>query len=157
MKTKIFSLLVVLFVFSSNGQSQDYKSAAGLRLGYPWAASYKMFVSEKNAFEAFAGFRGYVGYSNVLNVGLLYQIHNPIGSVDRLKWYYGFGGNLSLGGGATSIGISGNIGLDYSFSDIPLNLSLDWVPTFILGKASYNGFGADFGGLTARYILGGKS
>ena len=153
MRTKVFSVLVMLFMIAAVSQAQDYNASAGLRLGYPWAVSYKKFVSSSSAFEAFAGFRGYSGFNNVLNIGLLYQIHKDIDSVDRLKWYYGFGGNLSLGGGYSSIGISGNIGLDYSFSDAPVNISLDWVPTFILGKASYNGFGGDFGGLTARYIL----
>ena len=109
MKKGIITAFVAMFMYAASVQAQDYKSAAGLRLGYPWAASYKMFVSEKNAFEAFAGFRGYTGFKNVLNVGLLYQIHKPISSVDRLTWYYGFGGNLSLGSGATSIGISGNL------------------------------------------------
>jgi len=154
MKKYLFTL-VILFGLLNFTYSQDYRTAVGLRLGYPGAISYKTFVSESSAFEGYAGFRGYDGFSNVLVVGLLYQKHNDINldGVSGLKWYYGAGGNISLTSGGSGIGISGVLGLDYSFDDIPLNLSLDWIPTVILAGRSYSGFTPSFGAFTARYIL----
>jgi hypothetical protein len=30
------------------------------------------------------------------------------------------------------VGVSGVLGLDYTFDNIPLNVSVDWAPTFVL-------------------------
>jgi hypothetical protein len=46
----------------------------------------------------------------------------------------------------------GVIGLDYKFSEIPLNLSVDWMPTYFLG-GYIGGFGGGYGSLSARYVL----
>lgn len=56
------------------------------------------------------------------------------------------------------LGISGVLGLDYSFDNIPLNLSVDWAPTFVVYDTwdfagSYNRFRSGYGAFTARYIL----
>lgn len=50
------------------------------------------------------------------------------------------------------IGIHGAIGLDYRFKDAPLSVTLDWIPTFIIGS-HYDGFGFDYGSLGVRYIF----
>jgi hypothetical protein len=60
---------------------------------------------------------------------------------------YDFGDDASV-----SIGIQGYLGLDYKFANAPVNLSLDWVPTFFLNGFG-NGFGADNGALAVRYTL----
>ncbi len=160
MKTKIFTVLAFAFLFSVTTNAQDYKSAIGLRLGYPLSISYKTFLSEKGAFEATAGFRSYAGYS-WFNVGAYYQVHNDIPSVSGLRWYYGAGANAYFWswdsnfinpGSSTSFGISGVLGLDYKFADIPLNVSVDWIPTyFINGYGS--GFSGGYGALAARYTF----
>ena len=161
MKTRFFTLVIALLFVTSVSQAQDYKSAVGLRLGSPLSVSYKTFISEKGAFEGVAGFRSYSGYS-WFNVGAYYQHHNEIASVDGLKWYYGAGANVYFWswesnfidpGSTTSIGISGVLGLDYKFADYPVNLSLDWAPTFIVGSSYINGFGAGYGALSARYTF----
>lgn len=158
MKTRFFTLLIALFFVASESQAQDYKSAIGLRLGSPLSVSYKTFISDKGAFEGVAGFRSYVGYS-WFNVGAYYQHHNDISSVGGLRWYYGAGANIyfwsfdsGITGSSTSIGISGVLGLDYKFSDIPLNLSVDWIPTFFVNGYG-DRFGAGYGALAARYVL----
>jgi hypothetical protein len=159
MKTRFFTLVIAMLLVVTVSQAQDYKSAIGLRLGSPLSVSYKTFISEKGAFEGVAGFRSFVGYS-WFNVGAYYQHHNEIASVDGLKWYYGAGVNAYfwsydtgfLGDGSTSFGISGVLGLDYKFADIPLNLSADWIPTFFVNGFG-SGFGAGYGALAARYTL----
>ncbi len=160
MKTRFFTLLMALLFVASVSQAQDYKSAVGLRLGYPLSVSYKTFISDRGAFEGVAGFRSYVGYS-WFNVGAYYQHHNEISSVDGLRWYYGAGANVYFwsydsgflnAGSTTSIGISGVLGLDYKFNDLPLNLSVDWIPTFFVNGFG-SGFGGGYGALAARYVL----
>lgn len=159
MKTKIFTILLMVFMFAAVSQAQEYKSAIGLRFGYPLSVSYKTFISDKAAIEGVAGFRSFGGYS-WFNVGGYYQHHNEIASVNGLKWYYGGGVNVYFwsydsgfaGGSTTSIGLSGVLGLDYKFADMPLNLSVDWIPTyFVNGYGS--GFAGGYGALAARYVL----
>ena len=158
MKTR-FTILVAVFVMAfSYVQAQEYNSAVGLRFGYPLSVSYKKFLSTQGAMELTAGFRSFSGWS-WFNIGGYYQHHNAIESVEGLRWYYGGGANVyfwtfksGFSGSSTSIGLSGVLGLDYRFKDIPLNLSVDWIPTFFLNGFD-NGFAGGYGALSARYIL----
>lgn len=153
------SVIAVMAVLGSL-YGQSYKSAIGARLGVPFAASYKTFITEPGAIEIFAAFRGSGSYSWVSANGL-YQHHFPISGVDNLAWYVGGGagvqfwnwkGGTALDDSNTSISIMGVIGLDYKFAEIPLNLSLDWMPTYFLG-GYIGGFGGGYGSLSARYVL----
>ena len=163
MKKLFFTLaLVAACIFTA--YSQDYKSAIGLRLGAPSSISFKHFLSEKNAFELFVGYRRYSSYLNFFNVGALYQVHNNINGVEGLKWYYGGGATAFFWNydevfysndnyNGFNLGIMGNLGLDYKFVSAPINLSLDWVPTFVIGDGLYNNFRADYGALSIRYTF----
>lgn len=161
---KSFCVAVIVLVGAHTMQAQDYTSAIGLRLGYPLSVSYKHFLGGgSNAIEAFAGFRSYSGYG-WFNIGALYQVHKPIPDVEGLSWYFGGGASVFFwnydngfvfgdkNDSTTSIGILGNLGLDYKFVNAPINLSLDWVPAFFVnGYAS--GFGGGYGALSVRYVL----
>ena len=82
--------------------------------------------------------------------------------VDRLNWYFGFGGHIGFWDGHdvkwakdnrsyTVIGIDGILGMEYNFNEIPINLSIDWKPVFnIIG---HSGFWGDSGGISIRYIF----
>lgn len=132
--------------------AQDFNSAIGARLGNPSALSYKVFLSETNAVEAFGGLY-FTGSTVAFAANAAYQIHSDleIEGVDGLQWYYGGGGGFVAGIGDAYITLSGYIGLSYTFDDIPLNLSVDWVPTF--GLAADTGFAGGYGALAARYVL----
>ena len=162
MKKLIFTLAVILCcVFAAQAQS-SYKTAIGLRLGYPAAISLKHFLNEKGAVEAFVGFRGYV-LARSINLGAMYQHHTAITDVEGLKWYVGGGagvfiwtnGNLSPArdnSGSINAAIMGCVGLDYKFLDLPINLSLDWVPTLIIGTSPFRA-GLGYGALSGRYTF----
>ena len=144
-----------------NRQAQNYKFAAGLRLGYPSAATIKLFVSENHALEVYAGTRGYSGF-RWTNVSAAYQVHsNPIDGLGGLKWYTGVGGSVffwnfgdGLFGDTSSYGLQGYAGLEYVFDDIPLSISVDWIPTYFLGdEFSLTGFDGDYGTVGVRYII----
>jgi hypothetical protein len=149
---------------------QEYQSSIGFRLGSPVSLSFKTFIGDDSALEFFANYRseslGSVFNTNyrwtAIGLGGAYQIHNPIDAVDGLYWYYGggvsayfwtysdevfFEDNSSL-----SFGLQGYLGLDYAFANAPVNLSLDWVPTYFI-NGYVSGFGADYGALSVRYIF----
>ena len=48
----------------------------------------------------------------------------------------------------TSVGIDGVLGLDYKFPGIPINVSLDWQPSYEFGN--YAGFNGNWGGVGLR-------
>lgn len=147
----IYLVLIVFLGGVVTSQAQNYDSAVGLRLGNPNSITYKKFVSESNAIELYGGIRSYSG-STLLNINGAYQIYTAIESVDNLQWYYGAGAGVALGNGFTSVSLSGYIGLDYKFEDIPLAISIDYVPTYFLGSSALN-FQGGYGNLAVRYIL----
>lgn len=162
----VLTLFCVSIAFTSL-QGQDYQKAIGLRFGYPVSLSYKMFLGgSNNAVEAFINYRSQKVFSygwTRVGLGAGYQVHNPITSVDGLQWYYGGGASLyfwSYDDGFAdfddeanlSFGIQGYLGLDYKFADAPVNISLDWVPTFFINGYG-SGFGADNGALAVRYTF----
>jgi hypothetical protein len=165
---KLLLLAIVLVGFASV-QAQDYQRSIGIRAAWNYGLSYKHFINENAALEAVLTFRfwGVPGftYNNTRIMGL-YQHHMPIDGVDGLKWYVGGGASVGFWGGdfarwasafdnsysTVDIGIHPVVGLDYMFSDVPINLSLDFMPSIIIG-GWYNGFRGSYGGFSGRYIF----
>lgn len=167
MKTCLPVLFLVLAMVATNSLgAQEYKSAIGARLGSPLSASFKTFISESSAIELFVNYRGdniaINGYGwNRFGLGGAWQKHSEI-SVPGLSWYAGAGATAYYWSWSNdvffddynnlSFGLQGYVGVDYAFENIPLNLSVDWVPTYFL-NGYIDGFGADYGAISARYIL----
>ena len=156
MKKLIFTLVFAFsFIFVSSINAQSYSSAVGAKLGYGLNATYKKELKESMYVDIYAGIRTYYFVG-----GAALELHKPIESIDNLYWYYGGGAYLGfysynvlgLDESYTFIGINGVLGLDYTFDEIPLNISTDWMPGFNLTGSS--GFYAFNGGLSVRYILG---
>lgn len=163
MKKLIFTTALLLICCFAV-QSQEYKTAVGLRFGYPTSLSLKHFISEPGAIEVFAGTARRSAYYRWTNIGAMYQHHAEISGADGLRWYIGGGGGIFFWNyddafgrrsdyGSTSLGIMGALGLDYKFADIPLNLSADWLPTIYLGDVYVSTFGVGYGALSARYTF----
>lgn len=125
----IFSLVVISFI---KVNAQDYKTGLGIRLSSNGPAvnnsvSIKHFINPKTAIE------GLLTFDRKAAIGGLIEIHNDIPSTDGLKWFYGAGAYLGFDGEKSNLnrqlmGAQGIIGLDYKFSNLPLNLTLDWKP-----------------------------
>jgi hypothetical protein len=148
-------ILAISIVVLAN--AQDYKTGVGLRGGFSNGLTIKHFVSEKAAFEGLLSTR-WRGF----DITGLYEIHNQAFDVERLKWYYGFGAHIgfwdgsntswgTLGTQYTVIGIDGILGIEYSFSEAPINIGVDWKPAINL--VGYTGFWGDGGALSIRYIF----
>ncbi len=160
-----FALLLGMMMAVSGLNAQDYyKSAVGGRLGYPLSLSFKYFLNESHAVEAYVGTRGWSGY-RWTNVSAAYLVHKPLelDGVEGLRWYFGGGASVYFWSfddsflldddyNTTTIGAQAYLGLDYTFEDIPLNLTIDWVPTFFFNGFG-NGFGGGYGTVGVRYIL----
>lgn len=151
-----FLAFIMIAMCTNDVKAQNYDSAVGAKLGYGLMGSYKKFITEKSAVELFGGF----GFWGGLTVGGFYQIHKDIESVDNLQWYIGGGAIAGTGYYSSGFELSAHfdLGLDYAFDDLPINVSLDWAPGFII-LDSYDDFynpsrfRGSYGALTVRYIL----
>ncbi len=151
--------------FAQDGSS--YKNGIGLRLSGGYydvvSASYKTFLSERGALELNLGFRAYSTAYNWFNVSFsaAYQHHFPIGDIPGFRWFVG--GGLSAFNSFSDVDASRGFGLgifptggvDYKFSNIPLNLSADIRPTFMIVEpySYYDRFYAGNVGIAARYTF----
>lgn len=159
----LFVSALFFFGFSSIS-AQDYKLAVGARLGVPLSASVKTKIGDGKMIEATVGFRNST-YTNWVSVTANYQMYKPLEDVlEGLNWYYGGGVSAyfwtydeSFFGpndyGSTYFGVQGNVGLDYKFEDKPVNLSIDYMPTYFFG-GYIGGFGGGYGALAIRYTIG---
>jgi hypothetical protein len=143
-------LLAISVVALTN--AQDYKTGIGLRGGFANGLTIKHFVSGKSAFEGIISTSTkWGGYE----LTVLYEIHNRAFNVENLNWYFGFGGHIGSYDAdklsSTIIGIDGVLGIEYNFSEAPINIGLDWMPVFnIVGDSNFWG---DRGALSIRYIF----
>jgi hypothetical protein len=154
---------IVLMIASSETKAQEmsqkYVTALGVKVWDGGGITLKHFVSPNRAIEGIGYF-----WSRGVRITGLYEYHFDIADAPGLKWYVGPGAhvgfynntyynkNYNNGDGSGSyIGIDGVLGLDYKFEGAPINLSLDWQPSFEFG--TNRGFINSWGGLGIRYTF----
>ena len=158
-KKIIFANIIVLLVIISGASAQkgtsynatdSYQTAVGIKF-YPGSLTIKHFINSNTALEGIAYFNKGVRITG------LYEIYGNINDVNGLRWYIGPGAHVGFYntkyGGGSSIGVDGVLGLDYKFTGAPINISLDWQPSFEFGNNYGNGFTGNWGGLGIRYTL----
>ncbi len=133
MKKLIYSFVLILIV-TITARAQDYNTGIGIRAGTSNGLTVKHFIGTNKVIEGIVTTR-WQGY----NFTGLYQIYKQAFEVDRLNWFYGFGGHVGSYRGENHrqidndeqywlFGIDGIIGMEYNFVNIPFNISLDWKP-----------------------------
>jgi len=156
MKKIGFTMLLTLFAFLY-ANAQDYNTGIGLRGGLYNGITIKHFLSSNTAFEAILTSR----WKGVVATGV-FEIHGRVFSAERLNWYAGLGGHVGFWNGEytnwgdtgksyTVIGMDGILGLEYNFEQVPINISVDWKPTY--NFYGYSGFWVDGGAISIRYIF----
>jgi len=155
---------IILIVFLSSLSvalfSQAYDQVIGIRGGFPNSISYKKTLKQGAVAEGIASF-----YQRGFLLTGLYNIQNPTTiEGEAFDWYYGGGAHVGFfnnrnvnflgevsGTNSVVVGVDGIIGLEYTFTDIPLNLSLDYKPAF--NFIGYTGFWFDHISLGVRYVI----
>lgn len=137
-------LLITLSIFTSGIMvGQDYKTGIGIRAGTSNGLTIKHFTGNTSVLEGIFATR-WGGY----NFTGLFQKYDQAFRVPRLNWFYGFGGHIGSYQGEEHrrfdddeshllFGIDGIIGLEYNFTGIPFNISLDWKPSIDLSGGFY--------------------
>lgn len=133
-----------------------YQKAIGVKM-YPSAISYKSFMTGSKALEV-------LGYFTLdgFRTTVMLEKYSPFAATEQLSWYIGYGGHLGIWSetwkknnpthnAGIALGVDGILGLDYKIKNAPLNLSIDWQPSFNFVGASY--FESGWAGLGIRYTL----
>jgi hypothetical protein len=161
---KIILSAFMLFGLAFSAQAQDIsKNALGLRLGdndgFGGEISYQRGLSKNNRLELDLGWRNSRHVDAIKIVGLYQWVWNIDGG---FNWYAGVGGGLgswSYDGpgepdpdGGTILLAAGDIGIEYNFDEVPIQLSLDFRPEFYFDSDDYrdDNFGPDIA-LGIRY------
>ena len=157
---KILTVTFAAMLFSAAALAQNTSSSYQTALGigvYPGAITIKHFTQPNRALEGLLYFYNY----GVRFTGL-YEIHGDINDAAGLKWFLGPGAHLGFWNndwkdhypdrnGGIDIGVDGIIGLDYKFKGAPINISVQWQPSFTI--ASYAYFEGGWGGFALRYTI----
>jgi hypothetical protein len=148
--TLIIAGTFLCMLFNRQATAQDYRFGLGIRLSNATptlnnSISGKYFVTDRSAVE------GLISFGSRFGMGALLEIHQPINGAPGLKWFYGAGAYVGWQDGDTYLGPTGALGLDYKFSNAPINLSVDWKPELdILPEIN---FVPDAFALTVRFTL----
>ncbi len=165
---KYFLLITGLwFCLSNSSKAQYYDHAIGLRAGTAFEASYKRFIfftpKIQQAFEGLVGFQIDEGMklfpydqpiNNAFVIEGLWLFHLDLGFDTNFSGFAGGGVYMGLyvqtglnapffGGGITPC-----VGVEYTFTHLPMTVSIDWKP--LIG---YPRFTLARGALTIRYLI----
>lgn len=136
----VFILFISLFSLSYKLQAQDYNNAVGVRLGTENGLSFKTFIENDTALDFILSFTSN-NSRKASRITALYEVYEQLPDAPGLSWYYGAGGGLGSVKRKDQdkeflLAIDGVIGLDYKFSNDPINISLDYKPTFEIAPNS---------------------
>ena len=136
----------------AQNMGREYTTALGVKVLDGAGITLKHFIKQNRALEGIAYF-----WNRGVRITGLYELHFDINGASGLKWYIGPGAHLGIynnnyrDGDGAFVGIDGVLGLDYKINKAPLNLSLDWQPSFEFGTG--RGFSGNWGGLGIRYTF----
>lgn len=146
-------LLCVTMAFgqSKSTNSSSYKNALGVKVWDGGGITFKHFFNGSNNAGELIGYF----WNRGMRITGLYEIHGNFADAAGLKWYIGPGAHIGFYntkyGDGSFAGIDGVLGLDYKFKGAPINMSLDWQPSFEFGDN--RGFVGSWGGLGIRYTF----
>lgn len=145
---RVLFLAATFFFMSSGLFAQDYKTAIGIRGGYPSGLNFKTFTGGNNAFEFILS-----GYGGGFELTGLYEIHKQAFDTPNLNFYYGpglhigsFADNVALPGyyykdrgRGFNLGVDAILGIEYTLTEIPFVIGVDVKPAidFIPGAFFY--------------------
>jgi hypothetical protein len=145
MKKLLFILSLVFIGYASQAQE------LGIRLGNVTGGS----AAVDGLFSAgkFSRIHANVSFGSGLGIEALWDfLYRPLGD-EMLHWYVGAGPSLLIDD-PFKLGVSGEIGLGYYFKGVPISLSADWRPTFVLVEKTQMDWGGF--GLNIRYVFNRK-
>lgn len=159
---KIISSMLMLIGLAFSTQAQDIsKNALGLRLGdndgFGGEISYQRGLSNNNRLEFDLGWRN----SNNVDALKLAGLYQWVWEIDNgFNWYAGVGAGFGswnynyndTKNNGSFLFAAGDIGIEYTFKEVPIQLSIDLRPELYFNSNDYreDNFGPDLA-LGIRY------
>jgi hypothetical protein len=156
---------VALFLFFAVQESvaQEHGIGLGVIIGEPTGIDAKLWTSDYAAFDFGLGwsiggdridkYNGYYNGGSRVHIHIDYLGHSFefIHSTGRFPLYYGIGGHINIGAGYNSaLAMRCVIGVAWLLREAPIDIFLEFVPSFQLTSPSGIGFDA---GIGARYFF----
>ncbi len=149
----VFTILVLSFMsVESFAQRNNVggEMAIGARIGGSSGITFKKYSA--NAHSAFEFISAW-SFDDVLDgftITGLWERLAPLNANGQLSAEFGFGAT-AIWGDKFYFGPSGIIGFDWRLKKVPVTMSVDWLPTWIIvGTSRFNAINAGF---SARYII----
>lgn len=112
-------LLIIALTIATTTASAQLQTL-GVRMGWGGELSGQ-FNGGPGRIEADLGM-----FRNYTSITLAYHLVNELS--DNLNWYYGLGGTVGFWENGVAVGAVGVLGIDYTFTEVPIQVSLDWRP-----------------------------
>ena len=149
MKKIVFIVALLMSGVGANAQSKG--NAIGIRgvdAGHGGEISFQTGLGKSNRLELDLGFNSYSNSYSGLQLSGIYQWVWGLEQItDGLNWYVGVGGTAGSYSSGLGLAVVGQLGIEYNFN-IPLQISLDWRPSFLNPNYSDGYYG---NGLSVRY------
>jgi len=148
MKKQLLSFVLLLMAIGTFGQVKN-EHALGMRIGggntFGSQVTYQYGISNYNRLEVDLGFNSN-NDGNGFNLSGAYQWVWEIEG--GFNWYAGPAATLGSwsykskydgsGSSGAYLGLGGQIGVEYNFVEVPINISLDTMPQFGFGPTDHN-------------------
>ncbi|TCJ12424.1 hypothetical protein EPD60_14195 [Flaviaesturariibacter flavus] len=156
-KTLVFLALCACAAMGAHAQNEgtDYRTALGFKY-FPAGVTVKRFLGRHTALEA-------LGYSHDgFRFTALVEYYIPIAPAAGLNAYLGPGAHVGFHNelwkehhpdinDRTVYGVDGVVGIDYKMKGVPLNLSIDWQPSY--NFTTDRTFEGGWGGIGIRFAF----
>ena len=152
---KLFLFFLILPAFNKTiaQKKPGGEWSAGLRLGGSTGISLKSHAKSNDYAFEFLAANSFDEKMKGISLGILYEKLAPISDNGRLSAIAGGGFSFNFRD-RTNFGVTGILGFDWRLKAAPINLQLDWAPTFFFINTSY--FSGVNGAFSVRYILNKK-
>ncbi len=151
MKVKKIALIAFLgILLTGTLKAQESGFGIGAIFGSPTGVSLKLWTGETTAFDASLAWSFYDDGYFAVNVNYLWHKFGLI-KVDsgKLPLYFGVGAKMGISDNF-HLGVRIPVGLDYMFSEIPLDVFVELAPSLMLIPATTFQFD---GGIGVRYFF----
>ena len=122
--------------------SNPFKTAIGIKFFWGISLTGKHFLKENQAIEVLVRYRGFKDFGNEFSFSALYEYEKQIPGLENLHWVAGGGARYQLynykneyeagfyevGIRPSTFGLAAIVGLEYKIKELPLAISVDWMP-----------------------------
>lgn len=146
---KYLKILSLVLFFGLAASLESNAQELGIRFGN--FGGNNVAVDGVFSLGEFSRIHGDVSFGSGVGIDLLWNpVYRPVGA-SPFNWYLGVGPSMVIDD-PFSLGVAGEIGIEYAFEEVPIVIGADWRPTLRIIEDT--DFFADVFGLNVRWRFG---